>query len=457
MKKYTILSLIALFIMSCSDDEDIYKGDASGEYVSNVDWTDVANKSTDDFLKYFLCSDDPSAPGKTYFLAALKWHEPNTIESGADPDERQFGFGYWMQPHAMDVLIDAYIRTGEQKYRDTFEPWLEGMKYWNGANHWGNRYPNSMGLWNNFYDDMLWCALTTARMYDITGEQVFWDATMTQWTFIKTAKNETEEDVAGYGNDLKATERKGMAWKWDAPYSRMSCSNGPGCLFAMKLYKICKKEGRDEEAAYYLKFAQEVYQWMSQFLCDVSTGQVYDNMSVENDDPAQWKPDKVALSYNQGTFMASALELYNVTGEEEYLRNAVAFCSYQVNKKMDSTYPVFSGEGSNGDNLLFRGVFLRYFLDMLKQPTSKVYPEKTKKKFLNALRSSSDVLWMFGHNPGRYFYQYNWAAAPTAGNRDVAGVCDIPTNAQVPAATLIEIRARYEDWAAGKASEDRIY
>ena len=43
--------------------------------------------------------------------------------------------------------------------------------------------------------------------------------------------------------------------------------------------------------------------------------------------------------------MAAALELYNATGEDEYLRNAVAFGSYQVNKKMDSNYPVFSGEG----------------------------------------------------------------------------------------------------------------
>ena len=199
MKKYIILLLSSvLFLASCSDDDEIYNGDSGGEYVSDVDWTDAANKSTADFLKYFYCDDDPSAPGKAYFLAALKWHEPSTIESGSEPDERQFGFGYWMQPHAMDVLIDAYIRTGEQKYRDKFEPWLEGMKYWNGAKNWGNRYPDSEGLGNNFYDDMLQYQLTTARMYDITGEPVFWDATMTQWKFIKTVMNKTEEDVKHY-------------------------------------------------------------------------------------------------------------------------------------------------------------------------------------------------------------------------------------------------------------------
>ena len=68
-----------------------------------------------------------------------------------------------------------------------------------------------------------------------------------------------------------------MAWKTDAPASRMSCSNGPGCLLAMKLYQLTVKEAKDgweEQAAYYLNFAKEVYNWMTAYLCDISTGQV---------------------------------------------------------------------------------------------------------------------------------------------------------------------------------------
>ncbi len=69
---------------------------------------------------------------------------------------------------------------------------------------------------------------------------------------------------------------------------------------------------------------------------------------------------------------------------------------------MDSNYPVFSGEGNSGDNLLFRGIFVRYFLDMVKQPTNSLYPEKTKNKFIAALRSCSDVLWTLAHPEGYY-------------------------------------------------------
>ena len=152
--------------------------------------------------------------------------------------------------------------------------------------------------------------------------------------------------------------------------------------------------------------------------------------------------------------MAAALELYNATGEDEYLRNAVAFGSYQVNKKMDSNYPVFSGEGNSGDNLLFRGIFVRYFLDMVKQPTNSLYPEKTKNKFIAALRSCSDVLWTLAHPEGYYVWEYDWAKAPAFGNRDNReDRLTISLNAEVPGATMIEIRARYEDWVQGKATE----
>ena len=456
MKKYILLlALLPLFIASCEDDPEIYKGGATGEYTSNVDWTDAANKVVDALINnsYGATANEPEYK---FFLGNVKWRLPATFESGVPPTEKDYGFGYWMQPHAMDIVIDAYVRTGDAKYKTIFSEWLKGIKYWNARNHWGNNHGDT-GLWNEFYDDMLWCALTTLRMYDITGEQEFMDATMIQWNFIKTARNIYESNSGGAGTGVD-----GMAWKWGAPYSRMSCSNGPGCLFAMKLYKIAKKEGREKDAAEYLDFAQKVYAWMSNYLCDVSTGQVFDNLSIANDKgeiipSSQWNPDKVALSYNQGTFMGSAIELYLATGEEDYLRHAVAFASYQVNKKTDSNYLVFSGEGSNGDNLLFRGVFMRYFLDIIKLPTNSVYSEKSKKKFINSLRSNSDILWSRGRPATQYMFEYSWSSIPQIGNRGDENALEISTNANVSASTAIQIRARYEDWAAGKESEQDAY
>ena len=48
-----------------------------------------------------------------------------------------------------------------------------------------------------------------------------------------------------------------------------------------------------------------------------------------------------------------------------------------------------------------------------------------------------------------------YGKAPKFGNRDNReDRLTISLNAEVPGATMIEIRARYEDWVQGKASEE---
>lgn len=40
---------------------------------------------------------------------------------------------YWPQAHAMDVLVDAYMRTGKSYYKELFPLWWEGMPKYNFA------------------------------------------------------------------------------------------------------------------------------------------------------------------------------------------------------------------------------------------------------------------------------------------------------------------------------------
>ena len=64
----------------------------------------------------------------------------------------------------MDVLIDAYIRTHDAKYKDCFDKWYAGINSKNGGSYW-----------NNFYDDMEWIALTMIRLYEVTDEAKYLD------------------------------------------------------------------------------------------------------------------------------------------------------------------------------------------------------------------------------------------------------------------------------------------
>ena len=58
---------------------------------------------------------------------------------------------YWPQAHAMDVLVDAYMRTGDVRYKEIFPLWWEGMPRYNFAGKMNPKDP----WWNVFVDDMM--------------------------------------------------------------------------------------------------------------------------------------------------------------------------------------------------------------------------------------------------------------------------------------------------------------
>ena len=55
-KRALLLSGALAIFTACDDGDlgDIYKGNSSGEYVSDVNWTDAADKSTGTYIKYLL-------------------------------------------------------------------------------------------------------------------------------------------------------------------------------------------------------------------------------------------------------------------------------------------------------------------------------------------------------------------------------------------------------------------
>ena len=77
---------------------------------------------------------------------------------------------YWPQAHALDVLVDAYLRSGDDFYKPYFNQWLTGVHRANG-NKWAN----------NYIDDMEWIGLATLRAYHATGNEGFLTACKNVW------------------------------------------------------------------------------------------------------------------------------------------------------------------------------------------------------------------------------------------------------------------------------------
>ena len=170
-------------------------------YAYTINWSAAADSATQSLVNRFWDVD------KHYFVY------------NADQFENAPTNAYWPQAHAMDVIIDAYLRTGDKKYSDMFPLWYEGIKQQNSYDRNGYR--------NNFYDDSEWIGLTMVRLYEVTKEDKYLATAKDLMEWVKTAWN----NIGGGG----------IAWeKNDNLHSKNACSNGPAALLAVRLYEVTK-------------------------------------------------------------------------------------------------------------------------------------------------------------------------------------------------------------------------
>ncbi len=370
MKIFSILLIGSLFVCSCSKITDDYRY----EQPQAVDWTAAANNSTNALITQF-------------------WNNDGYFNYGSNGSDK--GFQYWPNAHAMDVLIDAYIRTGNETYKPYFDKWFIGVKAKNGGTYL-----------NVFYDDMEWNALTMLRLYQVTKDEKYLTAVKTLWTDI----------IAGW-NDTYAGG--GVAWMKTQPYSKNACSNGPASLLAIRLFALTKEET-------YKQWALKIYEWQKNTLFERVSGAVYDNINGNTNVISQ-----VALTYNQGTFMASAVEIYRVTGDKAYLNDAQKAANYTLTKCIDSSNNILRNEGT-GDNALFKGIFMRYFLILLQQSDLN---EAYRVKFETFFNNNAQIAWTKGNYPKTVLFGPSWNEPPLG---------ETQLTAQTSGCMMIEAKAAFK-------------
>ena len=283
-----------------------------GKGLYTINWSAAADSATQSLVNRFWDVD------KHYFVY------------NADQFENAPTNAYWPQAHAMDVIIDAYLRTGDKKYSDMFPLWYEGIKQQNSYDHNGYR--------NNFYDDSEWIGLTMVRLYEVTKEDKYLATAKDLMEWVKTAWN----NIGGGG----------IAWeKNDNLHSKNACSNGPAALLAVRLYEVTKD-------ADYLEWSKKIYDWEKEHLFNPATGAVYDSLNGNTGEL-----DKVTLSYNSGTFTGAAYHLFKVTGDDTYLNDARKCANFAISdaSMIDTSNNIIRDEG-NGDGGLFKGIFIYHVL-----------------------------------------------------------------------------------------------
>lgn len=264
-------------------------------------------------------------------------------------DEDNKIFNYWWLAHEIDVLMDGYLRTNDKRYLDQAIKTYEHSKA-----------RNNNTLIHVYYDDMLWNALAMERLYNITKDEKYLKEAIDIWN-----------DLVDTGwNDIQGG---GFAWRKIQMDYKNTPVNCPFIILSARLHKIL---GEDK----YLDWALKTYEWQKRVLINPETSFAEDGINRLGDGEIdkQWK-----FTYNQGVYIGANLELYEITKEEKYIKEAVRN-AYTTIKEL-TVDGVFIDEGDGGDIGLFKGIFYRYVNDLIILNKD---PELAK-----FVKGSCDVLW----------------------------------------------------------------
>ena len=244
---------------------------------------------------------------------------------------------------------------------------------------------------HNVYDDQQWLVRELLKAWKVTGES----------RYLEKAEYLASYVIDGWDCTLRpdGTEHGGITWG-PGYYTKHSCSNGPFVSPLVWLSEIYSDSGEQVEyryigegkkrlsttmdkAGYYLMYARKVYEFQRSHLFNKSLGVYYDmlgakgfngdNIAYETVDGVTYRgnnEEKRATgeyyTYNTGTMLSGAADLYRVTGEKSYLDDMTATSSsafvYFAKKSQDRDgcydYPV------SGFSNWFNGVLLRGWVDV---------------------------------------------------------------------------------------------
>lgn len=258
------------------------------------------------------------------------WNEEKQYLNQRYPALADDKFMYWWQAHAIDVLLDGYLRTDSPVYKERLRLLISGTWKENGST-----------FIHNWVDDMEWFALALLRLWDVTKDEECLKQVNLIWDDIKTAWN----DAMGGG----------IAWQKKQLDYKNTPANAPAAIIAFRLYR---RFGRRED----LEWGERIYRWMYEHLVDKETGFVWDGMNRLGDGKIDFDWE---FTYCQGVFMQAAMEYYHITGDVSYKEAAVRTFKEAKRRLAGKNNGIFPYEGPD-DCGLFRGILLRYSYELFK-------------------------------------------------------------------------------------------
>lgn len=296
-------------------------------------------------------------------------------------------FNYWWQAHAIDVLVDGFMRTEDSSYLDKISLLYKGITIRNN------------GFIDGFYDDMGWMALALLRAFQVTGNSNYLMVVRALWKNIQT----------GWDSTLGG----GIYWQKSPRMFKNVAANAPACILACRLYK---KFGNGDDLAW----AEKIHSWLKATLVDSISGTVYDGINT------QGTLHKQQYTYNYGTYLGSCLELYKITKDSSYLNEATRTAN--VADSIFAPNGILRDDGT-GDGGLFNGIYVRYLAQLVLEPDLNYTLRSQYERFLEQNAAS---LWRLAQEPGTALFNHDWQTSPTG---------DVDLSVELSGVMLLEAEA----------------
>ncbi|MEO6723104.1 MAG: glycoside hydrolase family 76 protein [Ferruginibacter sp.] len=265
------------------------------------------------------------------------------------PDERTYAY-LW----PVCALIQA---SNEMEALEPTKSYMKPLvtvinKYYSrkAPHHGYDSYAVPFGGGDRFYDDNQWIGIAYLDAHHRTKEPMYLDLAKDIYGFMMTGY-----DTASGG---------GLYWKEFDSSTKNTCSNGPGIIIALQLYKATKEKK-------YLDTALLLYNWVDKYL------KAPDNLYYDNIRLPSKTIDKKKYTYNAGAMLQSNVLLYQITSDKKYLQKAQDIATASMN--------FFYKNGLYPNNYWFNAVLLRGYIDL--------YKADHERKYITSFENYANAVW----------------------------------------------------------------
>ena len=278
----------------------------------------------------------------------------------------------WWVAQAWEIVMDDYQRTRTTWDRQLIDDIYDGWIAFHG------------GFSSNYNDDRGWWALGATRAYDLTGEPRFLS------TAVQLADDQWRYWDSTFGG--------GLWWRRSVRDQKNVATNAPAAMTNANLFRLTGRARFKTRAA-------ALFSWVDGNLR--SGGRLDDRWELPSNRVV------VDFTYNYGTYIGAALDLYSITGNHGYVDSATSLADSAMSRLASNG--VLHDEGT-GDGGGFKGIFVRNLEALAAMPADAITGSKAQ-TYASFVSRNAGVAWYY--RTSSRLWSGNWATHPPAGPIEV--------------------------------------